>query len=577
MTTLATLKPADVITIDDPLLGGAQDMVISELSISPDLTVSISGRSYSILQEFADLSPAAIPVTEDPTDPTLGEADSVYVYGPSVFKFLTGSSTPVTSPITLTAVLSGELSTYDWEYWTGSAWANLSGTQTSQTYSLAYDNAAWGASTTLRVRCLSGTIFGEMNITKIYDGAAGTNGTNGVDAGNWSSTLVFTSVDYRTVTWGACTIYTAGTSYSISSGTTGAMAASTPYYLYLKPSVSTTVLQVTTTASDAVGAGQILVGVAHANPVTTIKAQFQAFGGRGGVFINADNIAANCIAADKIVANSITGTQINAGSHIAFDTVGKISFGGTTTNYIGGTSSTIAIYAGAYVQGYFNANGGITFNASASYMDISLNAGRDIELDAANELILDGGGGVWFRQNGSATSAIGSAGIYPGNTAQVVGQTGANRWGAMYATVFYSATTTYSDDLDDLQILHNMRPLVDKETKNVKRDKDGRMILDLRSAPSNMTNYNEVKEKIKSDNCDRITYEEIDELLHDDDELGDWVMQKDKEFIAMCSGAVRQLDIATTYKFKDQDTKFNEILNRLDILEAEWTIGQSSK
>jgi hypothetical protein len=108
------------------------------------------------------------------------DAEFVMIYGEQVFKFLEGQSVPESTSITLSAVLFGTLTTYDWEYWTGSAWQNLSGTQNTSTYSLAYDNAAW-SDTTLRVRCLSGSQYDEMTIAKLYDGDNGTNGDPGTD------------------------------------------------------------------------------------------------------------------------------------------------------------------------------------------------------------------------------------------------------------------------------------------------------------------------------------------------------------------------------------------------------------
>lgn len=359
MSTLATLKPSDVVTIDDTFLGGSQDIIISDLHILPDLEVRISGRSYSILQEFDDLSVSAIPVTEDPVIPLLGLPDAVYISGDSVFKFLADSATPVTSPVTLTANLIGDLTTYDWEYWTGSAWANLSGTQDEKTYSMAYDNAAWGSDTTLLIRCLSGTVSAEMTMAKIYDGDAG---ASGVDAGNWSSTLVLSSTDYNTVAWASGNIITAGTTYSIVAGNTGNMAAGFTYYLYLKPSVSTTVLQTTPTAANAVGPDQILVGVAFPNTDTGVQAQFQAFGGRGGIFINADNIAAGSITADKIVANSLTSTQIVTSNLVAYSEVSgtkpPTNADQTTVTNINSslTSNTLA----------FSSAGKITFGSSSN-------------------------------------------------------------------------------------------------------------------------------------------------------------------------------------------------------------------
>ena len=99
-------------------------------------------------------------------------ATYVTITGPQTFKFLGGKTVPVTSPITLTATLFGGLTLYKWQYHNGSTWADLSGTINTSTYSMAYNNAAWGTNKSLRVRCLSGSEWTEVSLTKIYDGAA---------------------------------------------------------------------------------------------------------------------------------------------------------------------------------------------------------------------------------------------------------------------------------------------------------------------------------------------------------------------------------------------------------------------
>lgn len=105
-------------------------------------------------------------------------AQYVVITGDQSFKYLTGSATPTSTDIILTASLFGGLTTYSWQYWNGSAWVNLSGTQNASTYTLNYTNAAWSTST-LRVRCLSGSVWDEYSIVKLYDGAQGPQGNTG--------------------------------------------------------------------------------------------------------------------------------------------------------------------------------------------------------------------------------------------------------------------------------------------------------------------------------------------------------------------------------------------------------------
>ena len=155
------------------------------------------------------------------------------------------------------------------------------------------------------------------------DGVDGVDGLGAVDISNWSSELEFVATDYNTVSWLAGSIYTysngAPITYNVVEGNTGNMSANTTYYVYLDPGVSTTSLQVTTDPQAPVGLQQILVAVAFPSLDITIDARFQVFGGKGGVFINADSIASSCITGDKIVANTLNAAHIN--------TAGLISYG----------------------------------------------------------------------------------------------------------------------------------------------------------------------------------------------------------------------------------------------------------
>jgi len=142
---------------------------------------------------------------------------------------------------------------------------------------------------------------------------------------DWNHSLAFSATDYNTVAWAAGTI-TLGddsTTYNISAGNTGDMAAAT--YVFLDTDVSVTVLQTTTTASAAVGTNRLLVAVAKPT-VSGKDAEFYVMAGYGnGVYITADQIAANTITANEIAANTITATEIAAatitGNEIAAHTI----------------------------------------------------------------------------------------------------------------------------------------------------------------------------------------------------------------------------------------------------------------
>lgn len=108
---------------------------------------------------------------------------SITISGESVFKFATGQSVPSKTSLSFTATLRNSLTTYQWQYSNGGAWANISGA-TASSYSLTYNYSAWGSNSSIRIRCIStlaGVIYysNEITVTKVYDGAVG---PPGVDA-----------------------------------------------------------------------------------------------------------------------------------------------------------------------------------------------------------------------------------------------------------------------------------------------------------------------------------------------------------------------------------------------------------
>lgn len=117
----------------------------------------------------------------------------------------------------------------------------------------------------------------------------------------WTQTSVFSTVDSDTVQWGSGTFTSAdGTSiYSISSGNTGNMTLKT--YVYLDINVSTTAYQVTTTQTNAVGIGKVLIAVCQ-----------NATGGATYNLVQASQIVADNIAANTIVAQKMNVGQLSA-------------------------------------------------------------------------------------------------------------------------------------------------------------------------------------------------------------------------------------------------------------------------
>ena len=117
-------------------------------------------------------------------------------------------------------------------------------------------NTWWGAtaigSAVGKVLNTGAATFSNMTIT------GGSVATTTLNKGlqNWSTDIVFTSASATQINWASGHIITQdGTTYNISAGNTGTMAALT--YIYLDIAVSITVLQTTTTYSTATGDGKI--------------------------------------------------------------------------------------------------------------------------------------------------------------------------------------------------------------------------------------------------------------------------------------------------------------------------------
>lgn len=152
----------------------------------------------------------------------------------------------------------------------------------------------------------------------------------------------FSAASNVQVNWGSGTLtFLDGETFSISSGNTGTMSAIT--YIYFDKAASTTVLQTTTTAANAVGTNKVLLAVAQ-NVASGNNAIFQVFNGNalGGSakLITASDITAGTITANQIAANTITANKLSVSNLAAISAnLGAI------------TAGTITIDTAGYVRG----------------------------------------------------------------------------------------------------------------------------------------------------------------------------------------------------------------------------------
>lgn len=189
----------------------------------------------------------------------------------------------------------------------------------------------------------------------------------GISILGWAQDLSFSASDNDTVAWGSGTITLQdGASFSISAGNTGNMSATT--YIFLDTAVSTTVLQITTTASSAVGANRILVAVAR-NSTSGTNATFLTFGGASGTVVSQTVNLTNEISGTLTAAFAEAGL-INSNVTISAD--GSLSGAGggqVTLNDITGALDLSTKVSGTLSTSFAAAgliNSGVTINANGT-------------------------------------------------------------------------------------------------------------------------------------------------------------------------------------------------------------------
>ena len=250
------------------------------------------------------------------------------------------------------------------------------------------------------------------------------NGFADVAIQGWMFDGAMSATDHDTVAWASGTLrFTDGTTYSITGGNTGTMAAIT--YIYFDLAVSTTAFQTTTTAANAVGTNKLLVGVAQ-NVASGKSATFQAFGGKGGVgvLLTADNIAANSITANEIQTNTITSLTLTSGT-ITGALVRTSS--GAKRVQLNESTNAIEIYASSVKRMQLD-NDDLTFynSAGAELGSISTPTTTNLRIQSTsgNFLIFDllgSLGGAQFLVDGNSMVNITAAGLEVDNGALLAG------------------------------------------------------------------------------------------------------------------------------------------------------------
>ena len=197
--------------------------------------------------------------------------------------------------------------------------------------------------------------------------------------------------------------------------------------------------------------------------------------------------------------------------------------------------------------------------------DVILDSSSDIEIDATNL--------TYFKFAGTTKAQMNQYGLRPTtNNGMILGDA-SYRWNQIYGSAYYDENGLFQDLQDDLLTMSEITPKklisIDPETgekqisiDTIKDVNTGLEYIDLHSLPRWMTNYEDVLKKLKEENGDLLSIEDIDELILDDNEAG-WMLSRNiGRFNDLTSGAVRQMDI-------ENKEMYELIFSRLTALENE--------
>jgi hypothetical protein len=157
-------------------------------------------------------------------------------------------------------------------------------------------------------------------------------------------------------------------------------------YIYFDVNKSKVALQVTTTATTAMGVGKIIIGVAQNNAAAGKDATYQVFGGAGGVgtyISGADMIAANIITANEMNVNSLSAITTTTGTLIV-DSAGYLRGGQTAYNTGAGFFLGYSTSAYKFSIGDGTLDNSVTWDGTDLYIKGSLFAQQDIFGDGSD-------------------------------------------------------------------------------------------------------------------------------------------------------------------------------------------------
>jgi hypothetical protein len=274
--------------------------------------------------------------------------------------------------------------------------------------------------------------------------------------------------------------------------------------------------------------------------------------------------------ADKTSSTTINNAIGN--STLSFSDAGKITFASTANYLYSGLIAMRLMGPDVTVEARQNLNLYSAYDITSK----TTGSGKDIILDCGS-YSSDTAGIVDIKTAGTSRMFVKQTGFFPRSTnVMYLGYT-ANRWKEVHATSFHDNGGGYNDTLDDLAILAEFKPrmekkidpVMQKETKVAVVDpKNNSNFLDLNSLPDWLLDKDGAREKLKADNGDLLTAEDIEELLLDYNGAGWMIGRNVSAFNDLTNGAVRQLDIEMKQLIELMASRITSLENEIRTLKG---------
>jgi len=530
----STLGPGHVVTVSNPLYGGTNDVIITEMTINSDMKVDISGVILYYLEDWNDLTTTTKDVV---TDTSLGYRLATTDYQGNITTDADWDTLlNIPDRFSDTASLGINVTDSYLGYFDGTVFKSY--IQNNGNFQFRGDDnnyINWNGSTL--------NIVGSVTIK---NPSAVRSTLNVADGADKTSTVVGSVAYLNAVTNDYVT------SIDGSKITTGYIAAA------------------------RIDVGSIYIGnlsggstvVSNASAGATAASTVDAWRYAGGTYIDGGDIYTGTITASQINVANLFSQNITVTGTLLFSTeLVRIYFGNLSSCSLYGNETGVTLTAPNFIKlnvtgagvGYIRIESGIINMQGIDVNIFSQLSGSGILLEAIRDNVRFG------VKVGSVGSNANQKGIYPtSNLGCACGQD-TQAWSWVYSYNFLDKCL-FLDEIDDLAELQKVKGTGKKDTLANKEK------LDLNSLPRWATNYQSLKDELKAENGELITDADIDELILDEDELGFRLFRNTGHFLDLTSGAVRQLDNEITEDIVEQFNMLHEgLLSEISTLKTRIT------